>query len=444
MIQKILTLARNDLYITFSDRNLILIMLVTPLALATIIGLAFSGITSGGSGGITNIPVAIVNHDQPISFSGQNIAYGDQIEQILVPPADITEEEREENQLWQLLNAVVVEDEATARAGVEDGTYTAAIIIPANLTSQIAPSQNSLDLGNATIELFTSPASPTYASVVKSVMESITTQISTGNITIAAVINALIERATSDIEFGLQFAASSTDGSFQPNFAPAFTPTQQIRINQQTSSGAQSTFNPFIFFGTGQAVFFMMFTAMALSNNILYERKQGTLARLFATPTSRSAILFGKLLGALVTCVVQVLLLLFFLTLINGLLSGSFTLIFGSNFFGLVLVIFSVSIAAVGLGAVISSLSKTPEFGNIVGSLITMAMGIFGGAFFDVSAIGPFSIISRLTINYWGVNAFTRLSQGNNDILLNVGVLLGIGAVLFGIGLFIFNRRLEV
>ena len=49
MLRKILVLAWRELYATYSDRNLILIMIATPLALATIIGTAFNGFLSGGS-----------------------------------------------------------------------------------------------------------------------------------------------------------------------------------------------------------------------------------------------------------------------------------------------------------------------------------------------------------------------------------------------------------
>jgi hypothetical protein len=55
-MRKIWVIAQRELWQSYTDVNLLLIMLVTPLALATIIGLAFSGI-NGGNAGISDIPV---------------------------------------------------------------------------------------------------------------------------------------------------------------------------------------------------------------------------------------------------------------------------------------------------------------------------------------------------------------------------------------------------
>jgi uncharacterized membrane protein YhaH (DUF805 family) len=51
--------------------------------------------------------------------------------------------------------------------------------------------------------------------------------------------------------------------------------------------------------------------------------------------------------------------------------------------------------------------------------------------------------LQYLSVVYWGSNAFTKLSNGNNDILLNAVVLTLIGAVTFGISFTIFARRLR-
>ena len=59
---KILAIMAKDVRTTFTDGGLLLLMLATPLALATIIALAFSDIT--GDAPIQDIPVVIVNQDE--------------------------------------------------------------------------------------------------------------------------------------------------------------------------------------------------------------------------------------------------------------------------------------------------------------------------------------------------------------------------------------------
>ena len=62
-MRKVWTIAWKELYVRFTDRSLLLIMIAIPLAISTVVGLAFGGL--GGSDiNISDIPVALVNHDQ--------------------------------------------------------------------------------------------------------------------------------------------------------------------------------------------------------------------------------------------------------------------------------------------------------------------------------------------------------------------------------------------
>ncbi|MEP7291484.1 MAG: ABC transporter permease [Chloroflexota bacterium] len=444
MLSKIWALTYKELYTTFTDRNLILIMIVTPLALATIIGTAFSSfITAGNDVPVRDIPVAVVNLDAGAEANGVAINNGNVFVNLLVPAPDATD--LDGNPLYDLTNAVQVADANTARSGVERGDYAAAIIIPQDFSAKLSYSQNH-PIEPVSVEVYGSAANPTSASIVRTITASIANQIATGNITVQATIEALIARAQSDPAFGIQFAAAAASGSFAPDFAPAFTPGENpITIEQQTVTGQAVGFNPLVTFGAGQAVFFMMFTAMGGANSLLEERRDGTLQRLIVSPTPRIIILLGKLLGTFVTCIVQVMLLLIALTMVGSLLSGQVQFIWGSNLLGLAAVIVAVSLAATGLGSVVAALVRTPEQGNVVGGVISLAMGVLGGAFISTDVFPEFiKPLTRLTVNYWGTDAFTRLAQNQNDIGVNLLVLVVMGVVLFGIGLALFNRRLSV
>lgn len=443
-MSKILAIAWRDLYITFTDRNAVLLMIVTPLVLAAIIGYAFSGFFNGGGDvPIRDISLAVVNLDEGATNDDIDINNGQIFVDVLVPPADASPETLEENVLYQLTNAVELDDPDAARAGVDDGTYAAAIIIPPDFSQKLTYSQSSVMQPTA-VEVYASAASPVSASIVRSVATSIGNQILAGNITIAATIEALIERAQSDPAFGIRFGLAATQGTFNPDFSAAFDPANvPLTIEQQTVTGEAPTFNPLVLFGAGQTVFFMLFTAMSGANSLLEERRDWTLQRQLASPTPRIVILLGKLVGTFVTCLVQVSLLFFALTIIGSLISGQVQFIWGTNIPAILATLVAVALAASGLGAFVAALVRTPEQGNVIGSVISLLMGLFGGAFFDISqtALSP---LSRLTINYWGVDAFTRLALNQTDIATNLTVLLGMGAVLFLAGLFIFDRRLNV
>jgi ABC-2 type transport system permease protein len=444
---KILTIVWKDLYTTYTDRNLLLIMIASPLALASIITLAFSSFfTQGGSDvPVRDIPVAVVNLDQGVEVFGNRFNNGETFVNILVPPENAAAETLEANALFALTNAVLVPDAAMARSGVDEGTYAAAIIIPADYSEKITYSQSHPTIEPVTVGVYASPASPISANIIRSIVESVVNQTATGNIAIAATINALVERAQTNPAFGVQFGLASASGEFQLDFAAGFDPASNpVRIEQQTVQGEATSFNPLILFGSGQAVFFMLFTAMGSANALLEERRDGTLQRLIASPTPRYMILLGKFIGTFTTCVVQVVLLMLALTVIGSLVSGQVQFIWGSNLLALALVVVSVSLAAAGLGTMVASVVTTPDQGNLIGSIISMMMGLFGGVFFSVQAVPVLAPLSRLTIVYWATDAFSKLSLDQTDIGLNLAVLLVIGAVFFVSGWAIFNRRLNV
>ena len=76
----------------------------------------------------------------------------------------------------------------------------------------------------------------------------------------------------------------------------------------------------------------------------------------------------------------------------------------------------------------------------MISSVLNIALGVLGGAFgFQLArSIAQFSLV------YWARNAFDLLSSGRGDISLNLLVLFIEGAVMFGIGLILFNRKFEV
>ncbi|MBI1257731.1 MAG: ABC transporter permease subunit [Chloroflexi bacterium] len=443
MLTKIWTITWKELYTTFTDRNLILIMLLTPLALATIIGAAFSGfINTSNDVPVQDIPVAVVNLDQGTDANGTSFNNGATFVNLLVPKNGKPDPA---NALQKLTKAEQVADAAAARSGVDNGKYAAAIIIPADFSAKLTYSQTHA-IEPVAVEVYASPATPTSGSIIRSISESIVNGIATGNITVQATIETLIERAKSDPAFGLAFAAASASGEFKPDFAPAFSGSSNpLSIQQQTVTGQAATFSPLVVFGSAQAIFFMLFTAMGSATSLLEEKRDGTLQRLIASPTPRMVILLGKLIGTLLVCVAQVAILILALTIVGSILSGQIQFIWGSNLPGLGLVIVAVALAAAGLGTVVAALVRTPEQGNVIGGVISLVMGVFGGAFFNTAIFPDFlKSLSHLTITYWGTDAFTRLAQNQTDIGQNLAVLFVMGIVLFVAGLTIFNRRLSV
>ena len=81
----------------------------------------------------------------------------------------------------------------------------------------------------------------------------------------------------------------------------------------------------------GMMIFYAFFTGTSAAQTILQEEENGTLARLFISPTSTATILNGKFLAGFLMIIVQVTVLLIFSNLVFDIYWGSvFPLILAS------------------------------------------------------------------------------------------------------------------
>ncbi len=444
-MRRIWTIAWKDIYTTFSDRNLVLTMIATPLIIATLVGLAF-GKFSSGDVVIQHIPIAIVNLDRgsnPQNF-GQIVVSvftaSSNNEPILGVTCNKTGRGATNNNpttLHDLTDAVIMDDPDVARAGVDNGRFTAAIIIPPDFSQKLT-----VGSGNAvepvSIEVYANTGRAVPSAIVRGIVEYLVNLIMTGNIAARATLETVQETYGS-----LQMAAVAADSRFEQTISCAFTSTlNPLRIEQQTVAGQQtnSIAALLVAFGSAQAMFFALFTGQQGVLSVFEERRQGTLQRLVISPTPRLYILFGKLLGTFFQCLFQLAALGVALTFVGSLLSGKLVLIWGANLPGLLLVMMLAAAAVTGMGTLMAGIARTPEQSTISSQVLNLSLGLLGGGF----GLQLPEALSRFSMIYWGSDAFRKLSSGRGDITLNLLVLLAHGIVLFAIGWWLFNRRLDI
>jgi ABC-type multidrug transport system permease subunit len=448
-MSKIIAIILKELRRTFTDRTLLVFMFALPLVIATIIAVTFGGVAGGDAPPVQDIPVAIVNQDA----GGPNSNSGAMLVSVLTGETDSGSENAapitcpnpaqaetagaatSSMSMQDLLNAEQLTDPEVARAGVRDGTYAAAVIIPANFTSNLTYSADRTSLIPAQIEVYGDPERPIAAGIIRSIVEGFVAQTATGNIAIAAVLDAAVQRS------GVLSLISLTGSeAFEQNVACAFMRgIAPVGVERQDASGSAPEFNLLVLIGASQAIFMAIFIANGFANGILQERRTGTLQRLMSTPTAPITILLGKLIATVVIIFTQLGILLIAFSIVGSVLAGEPQFIWGSDIPGLLLVVFAVALATAGIGSIIAALAKTPEQSSIIGSIIGMGMAVTGGAFgFRLPA--PFSYVS---IIHWGSDAFTQLSLEQTGYLPNVVILLVFGVVTFGIAFVLFNRWLK-
>lgn len=462
-MNKILAITSKELYTTFTDRNLLILMIAAPLTIATIVALVFSGFGSDGSGlTFSDIPVAVVNLDEGTAQQGQPTNYGAILAGFLVPGSDsgstgafsqgecsLAEANRAAAgssglSLDDLLDAQRVDDAAAARAGVENGDYAVMVVIPPDFSARLAPNVNPIagPVEPAVVEVYANSGQPVEGTIVRSIVEGFTNRLLTGNIAIGASISTLIQQNPAA---ALRLTTAQNDPQLNGVFACGFTDmlatvsldAQSVQAEEQPRGVATAIL---VQTGSAQAVLFALFAGQFGVMSIINERRAGTLQRMLVTPTPRSVIIAGKLFSTFAMVVFQLLILLAALTLIASLVEGRLTLIWGSHFLALAAVILMLALAVAGFGVLLMGLAKTPEQVGPVGAILNIVMGAVGGAF----GFAPVFPLAYVSLIYWGTDAFNKLSLGNSDILPNVLALLVGGTVLLVVGLFLFNRRVEI
>ena len=272
--------------------------------------------------------------------------------------------------LAQYLQVSEVSDAASARTAVDSGQASAAVIIPTDFSVQYAD-----PYGEAVIELYRDPASSLGTQVVQSVLEPWAESLASYKIAYRLVLDTSGYAGASGLVFK---QAAGISGETGTGSAETLVAVQPVGSDKAAAAQENSTQQMVGSIMGGMMIFFAFFTGTATAQTILKEEEEGTLPRLFTTPTAQATILTGKFLAVLLTVLVQVTVLLITAHLIFGIQWGAFP--------SVALVTVGIVLSASSFGIFINSLLKTTKQGGIVfGGVLTMSgmigmMPVFTGA----------------------------------------------------------------
>lgn len=422
-MRKSLLIALKDTGSALRDPTLLILMFLAPAAVATIISVTFGGLSSSTGAPVDEIPVGIVNGDA--GAEGEN--FGDDLSNAL-----------QESELFALRRFT---DPETARSKLRNGVLTASIEIPASFTASLLGSDAGTD-GDEQADA-ASPimighyrGRPIAGDIVRSVVSDAAHQFARAGLAIRAVANAIPEGTDPAAFFGSAAFAAGLQRLQGGDGASVSVQTEQV--GGEHGGGEQGGFNPLVFFGATQAIFFALFAANGSANTVLEEQRDGTLSRLLQTPTRSGTVLFGKLLGTVIMILLQLLLLFLAFTAIGSLLSGSLTFIWGRRIGVILVAVLAAALASAGVGVITAAVARQPEQASTIGTIAALFMAVVGGAFgFQV---GP--PLAYASVVYWGSRAFTRLAAGEAAIGLELSVMVAFGAAAFVLGLLLFKRRI--
>jgi ABC-2 type transport system permease protein len=424
---KVLDIALKDMLRQFRSAFAVVMMFITPLLITGILYFAFGSM--GGDDGGFDLPttrVQVVNLDQPGIEAG-GFEAGQMFLQLLrssVPP--------------ELLQVTVAANETLARTAVERQQAGVAIIIPPDFSAALTtPGQR------AQVTLYQDPTLILGPGIVKDLVSQLVDGFAGSSIATGVVSEQFEARGlTADAEIlqGVVTRYTAWAQSLAQTGEEGLHPALAIQSPREADDREEKTGEGDVILGSvmaGMLIFFTFFSGASTAESILREHEEGTLARLFTTPTSRGGILAGKFLAVFITLLVQVIVLLVASALVFGIRWGD-PLAVGLVALGLI-------VSAAGLGVFLMSLLKsTRQSGPVMGGVLTIT-GMLGGLFTTGFENLPeaYDTVTLFTPHGWVLRGWKLALRGGGagDVLLPSLVTLGAGVIFFAVGTLFFRRR---
>ena len=412
-------IAWKDLRRTFRSPAGLVMMLVAPLLLAFVLGSAFG---SGDNFSIAAVKTVVVDLDQGAG-AGMPAA-GATLTAVLTSP-----------DLKDLLSVTQVRTVDVARAAVDAGTADVAVIIPAELSKTLAASGSSGSTSALQVQIYRDPAHTVGPSIVQAVVDSVVQSLNGARAAAATTVMLGMSHGITDASkiTALAAAAAQTFVTQTQQGAPV-TLQQRAPIIDPAKAGKNPNVGSQVL--VGMMLFFMMFGASVPARSILDEHREGTLPRLFTTPTPRSVILGGKYLSVLLVVLAQIVVLM----VAGRLLLGAH---WGEPGPVIILVLCSTLVTA-SLGLLTVSFAKTPAQAGAAGSAVFVFLGLISGNFTgSLGLTGTYAMVRRVSPLGWLMEGWNSLLFGGSwgDIWLPAVVSLGFALVFLGIATLFFRWR---
>lgn len=184
------------------------------------------------------------------------------------------------------------------------------------------------------------------------------------------------------------------------------------------------------------AIFAMFFIVIPLTSSIIKEREEGSLVRLHTLPVTYMTIFMAKVGVYLVVCFTQ-----FILMVLSGMfilpLFGSASLDISTNYFPISIMAIATSLAALGYGIMIGTLSRTHQQAAAFGSVSVVILAMLGGLWVPIYLMPGFMkvVASWSPLNWAHAGFMDIFLRGSTlaDILPDILKLLAFFAVTMSI-----------
>ena len=381
-----LAIAGVNLRRTLRDRTNLFFVVLFPLLMVAVLGLAF--------GGSFTPRVALVV-EQPGTLSQ---ALADRLEST----AGIDVER--------------VDQRADAIGQVENGRMAAAVVVPAGYDRALARG------GQTSVEYVSQgdKSSQQIGMVVRGAVDTESSRL--------RVARVLEDRLGGDLPANLQ-RVDQTSGALA-----------DVTVVTRTAGTAMfpKDLGRFDLGASSMLLLFIFVTSMTAATALIETRRLGVSRRMLSTPTRVSGIVAGEALGRVAVAVVQGVVIMAGSALVFHVSWG--------NAFGAVAVMVVFAAVAGAAGLLLGSVSRTEQQAIGAGLLLGLGLAALGGTMMPLDFFSPtMLVVAHITPHAWAGDAFATLVRHDGsvvDILGELGVLVLYAAVLFVLGSWALRRRI--
>ena len=410
-----LSVTWKEIQVISKERTWLVILFLLPLLIGSFIGGA-NLVMNRPEADVIVLKVGLVNQDGGV-FGTEMAKVLHSIEQLQITEyADVTEAEQQ----------------------VTQGEVNAVIIIPVDFSQKI-------DAYTPTkVEVIVDPAEPEAANIVTGIMKQVA-----GEFTIWGEVQYGV-RTIFEAAGILSIASPQQARAIEAqNLGVIMTRINEMRTNPviavsvldptgEETGPTMQTFFAYLF--PGLTVMFIYFIISMSASTLLVERENGTLRRLLTATIPRGAILAGKMLAYMLLACLQVVVIL----TVAGLVFGT---PLGRSPLGLIVLTVVVAFNATAMGMMIAALVKSSKQADSLGVILAFVLAGLGGAMAvtttPLSRSGGFmGAIASVIPHSHAVEGFYRLMAENAgfiQVLPQIGILLGMGVIFFGIALWRFK-----
>jgi ABC-2 type transport system permease protein len=261
-------------------------------------------------------------------------------------------------------------------------------------------------------------------------------------IQVQQVVAAIIEQESNRLR-AARFAWSERGGDLDTALArvdavAGSTALISVTVRTEGTGAFPEALGRFDVSASSQMLLFLFLTALTSSAALIETRRLGVSRRMLATPTTPATVIAGEATGRLGVAVLQ-----------GALIMTGSAIIFGVNWgnplaAGLLMVAFAL--VASGAGLLMGALARTPQQSLAFGLLLSLGFGALGGTMMPLDLFpDTMRTIAHATPHAWGVDGFAELVRHGGtvlDILPQLGILLGAAVALMGLASWHLRRSI--